>query len=388
MLNMQQILFANGSAMLLLLIVLQSSYRMFDHNKLDSRLMNIMIMIALLQCILETTTFLIDGIVAPALYEVSILLNALTYIGNALFSFVSSMYVDYKLFGDIVRIKKRCIILMIPACIIIVGSLVNLFTPVFFEVNEVTYVYKRTELYIIPNIIVFFYLVYNTVLVYWYKNKVGKYLFLPAVIFLIPIILGSVLDFLFYGMTFKQMGIAIALTSIYVNVQKEISCIDSLSGLHTRQYMINHIAAEMNRSKSEVSLIGILLDVDKFKLINDTYGHLAGDDAIRSVGKILLNTVPKKAMAVRFAGDEFMVILKNANERDVQNLLASIYSATEEYNATQNKPYEIHFSAGYSIFDKENDTVNSFFDRMDEAMYGEKNIKLEEIIENGKYHLH
>ena len=388
MLNMQQILFANGSAMLLLLIVLQSSYRMFDHNMLDSRLMNIMIMIALLQCILETTTFLIDGIVAPALYEVSILLNALTYIGNALFSIVSSMYVDYKLFGDKIRIKKRCTILMIPACIVIVGSLVNLFTPVFFEVNEITYVYKRTELYIIPNIIISLYLVYNTVLVYWYKNKVGKYLFLPVVIFLIPIILGSVLDFLFYGMTFKQMGIAIALTSIYVNVQKEISCIDSLSGLHTRQYMINHIAAEMNRSKSEVSLIGILLDVDKFKLINDTYGHLAGDDAIHSVGQILLNTVPKKAMAVRFAGDEFMVILKNANERDVQNLLASIYSATEEFNATQNKPYEIHFSAGYSIFDKEKDTVNSFFDRMDAAMYGEKNIKLEEIIENGKYKLH
>lgn len=375
MLNIQQILCSNGSAFILLIIVLLSSYRMFSHKPLDSKLINIMIANALIQCLLETITYLIDGKVAPGYHMIPIVLNVMLYIGNTLFAFTSTIYVDYKLFADMNRIKKRWRILIIPAMLIVLLSLMNLFTPIFFCVDKQTFIYQRTDLYFIPNIVVTLYLLYSTMLVYRYRNKVVKYLFLPAIVFLIPILIGAALDYLFYGLAFKQMGIAIALTSVYINVQKEISCIDLLSGLHTRQYMINYYTNKMKRSKSEESLVGILLDVDKFKSINDTYGHLAGDDAIHSVGQILLKTVPKDAMAVRYAGDEFMVIKEYTSEQDVEDLLSSINSATEKYNATQNKPYTISFSAGYSIFNKNKDTLDTFFDRMDSAMYDEKGTK-------------
>lgn len=372
MLNIQQILCSNGSAFILLLVVALSSYRMFSHKSLDNKVINLMLALAMLQCILETITYLIDGMIMPGYHMIPVILNAMLYIGNTLFGLITTIYIDYKLFGDLDRLKRRCPILAIPATFIVLLTLLNLFTPVFFMIDEQTFVYQRTELYLIPNFVAGIYLLYGTVLVYKNKNKVGKYLFLPAKIFLTPIVIGVVLDFLFYGLAFKQMGIAIALTSVYINLQKEVSCIDALSGLHTRQYMINYYTNKLKRSKLEESLVGILLDVDKFKGINDTYGHLAGDDAIHAVGQILLSTVPKNAMAVRYAGDEFMVIKEYTGEQEVQDLLLAINAATEKYNATQNKPYTLSFSAGYSIFYKNKDTLDTFFNRMDSAMYGEK----------------
>ena len=59
-----------------------------------------------------------------------------------------------------------------------------------------------------------------------------------------------------------------------------------------------------------------MLDVNDFKIINDTYGHLTGDRAISAIGHILVNSVDNDSVAVRMAGDEFVVFLKKAPEEN------------------------------------------------------------------------
>jgi hypothetical protein len=81
------------------------------------------------------------------------------------------------------RIKRIYPFVAIPAIIIIIGSLINLGTPVFFVVDEYN-IYQRTDLYIIPYAVTYFYLAYGVILIYSCRKKVNKYLFLPAMLFM------------------------------------------------------------------------------------------------------------------------------------------------------------------------------------------------------------
>ena len=145
---------------------------------------------------------------------------------------------DYKLFADIERIKQKYPFVAIPAVLIIIGCLINFVTPVFFVVDKYN-VYQRTVLYLIPYVCTYFYLAYGVVLIYSYRSKVYQYLSLPAILFMVPIIIGSMLQFFFYGYSLVWLGVSIGMISLFINVQNEASYVDVLSGLFNRQYLNN-----------------------------------------------------------------------------------------------------------------------------------------------------
>jgi diguanylate cyclase (GGDEF)-like protein len=90
----------------------------------------------------------------------------------------------------------------------------------------------------------------------------------------------------------------------------EISARDALTGLYNRWYVMEKIDSEMNRSlrhRSPVSLI--MLDIDHFKRVNDSFGHSAGDRVLRSVGQVLRDSCRIYDVAGRYGGEEFCVVL-------------------------------------------------------------------------------
>ena len=125
--------------------------------------------------------------------------------------------------------------------------------------------------------------------------------------------------------------------------------------------------------------MGLMLDVDDFKEINDTHGHVVGDAALRDVGQLLPSAVPADAFAARFAGDEFIVLRAVTKEEEVLNMMDSIRFATEAFNREQQRPYRLSFSMGFSYY-RPGDTAETFLRRMDEAMYQDKRSKIPERI--------
>ena len=85
--------------------------------------------------------------------------------------------------------------------------------------------------------------------------------------------------------------------------------------------------------------------------------------------------MPPEAFAARFAGDEFIILLAVSEEKEVLNLMDSIRFATESFNHAQQRPYRLSFSMGFSFFQPDSDTAESFLRRMDEAMYEDKRAK-------------
>lgn len=371
--NLPAVVSLNSSAVVLLIILILNSRSTIHHENLDNKLFFLMVIFSIFQAVIETVSFLITGVDFFWSYWLNVLVNAILFINNAIFLFVWVLYIDYKIFGDATRFKKRYVYVAIPAMIMIVASIINIFVPVFFIVDKITFVYNRTSYFPLSFITVVFYLTYGLILAYKNKNLNHKYIFFPILVFMIPLGLSVIADFLFYGINFLWMGTAISLASLYINLQNQVSNIDLLSGLFTRQYLTKYLQNQMRKHSSDKKLAGLMLDIDKFKEINDTYGHLVGDEAISAIGNILHNSIPINATAFRFGGDEFMVLQRVKDEQEILTTIDRINNAIKKFNNSRNANfYKLRLSIGYSICDGETNSLDDFLTKMDTAMYNEK----------------
>ncbi len=375
MINYPAIYIANGTALLLLLVILLSSKRPRRYGLLDDKMYHAMVILNIVQCVTETVTFLIDGKIGYEYHILSIVLNVILFINNIIFAFSWTVYVDYKLFADIKRIKRIYPFVAIPAVLIIIGSLVNLMTPVFFVVDKYN-IYQRTDLFTVPYVVTYFYLLHGVILIYSYRKKVHKYLFLPAVLFITPIMIGSLLQFFFYGYSLVWLGVSVGMISLFVNVQNESSYVDILSGLFNRQYLNNMLLTYGKKRDTA----GIMLDIDGFKSINDEFGHVVGDDAISKAGRILRTAVGNKGISCRYGGDEFIVLMHVNSQKDILDMVETIKTQATLFNETEKKPYKINFSIGYSTYESKHESIDDFLKKIDASMYEEKKRKIIEKI--------
>ena len=379
MFNFPAILIANGTAFMLLLIILFSLKRPIRHGLFEEKIFYAMVILNILQCIIESVVFFMDGKMIYGYHTLLIVLNDILFINNIIFALLWVIYVDCKLFTDMQRIKRIYPFVAIPAMLIIIGSLINLATPVFFLIDEYN-VYQRTDLYIIPYAVTYSYLAYGMILIYSYRNKAHKHLFIPAIMFMIPILIGSLLQFFFYGYSLVWLGVSIGMLSLFIHVQSEASYVDVLSGLLNRQYLNNILLTHRGKRDTTRELAGIMLDIDGFKSINDEYGHIVGDDAISATGKILRKAVGNKGIPCRFGGDEFVILMKIKSQKDLMDMVDKINTQATLFNESEKKPYKIIFSIGYSTYEREHESIDDFLKKIDTYMYEDKKRKFYEGI--------
>ena len=127
------------------------------------------------------------------------------------------------------------------------------------------------------------------------------------------------------------------------------------------------------KEKIEDALHGIMMDVNDFKEINDTFGHNAGDRAVRWMGEILLKSVPKSAIVIRYSGDEFVALLPDIEEDGVRSVMDEIKSNLDKFNSEGKEPFALTVSMGYAKFELD-DNQETFQRKMDDAMYEEKSL--------------
>src|SRR5262249_24773362 len=142
-----------------------------------------------------------------------------------------------------------------------------------------------------------------------------------------------------------------------------------------RRSMFVHLSRELSRAerlKSEVAII--VMDLDGFKTINDTYGHAVGDHALREMSAAVQNALRPYDLCVRYAGDEFIVVLANcspelaeAKRRELQASIAEI-----QLEVRTGKYLRLAASAGASVFPHDGATYEALLAEADQRMYRDK----------------
>lgn len=249
-------------------------------------------------------------------------------------------------------------------------SQVNIRLGFFFNVDE-NNVYHREPLVSLFYIYMLFCCIFSVGVLYVHRFRHGKVAFFPIYMYLAPIITGSVLQMVIYGVSLAWLGTAIGVVALYMSMLSQSSYLDFLTGLYNRLFF-KHTMDRL-KSRSAADHYGIMIDMDLFKEINDTYGHSAGDQALRDAAGIFRKVVTGSSASVfRFAGDEFIIIVKSAQEEEVTALEDNLRQEADRFNAGSGRKYKVAFSMGHAKYDPDNDTNDSFLKKIDKAMYADK----------------
>lgn len=153
-----------------------------------------------------------------------------------------------------------------------------------------------------------------------------------------------------------------------------LSTTDELTGLNNRRYFMQVAADEIERAKRYGKYFSlILIDIDRFKTINDTYGHNGGDEVLKKLGSLLRNRLRKADIAARIGGEEFGLILPETDLDQAYTLAelirSKVASSPVDY---EDKKISYTISAGVTVCSADTDSVEDLLRAADQALYSAK----------------
>jgi two-component system cell cycle response regulator len=151
---------------------------------------------------------------------------------------------------------------------------------------------------------------------------------------------------------------------------------DPLTGLFTRGYVDDRFAVELSRARRYGKALTIaVIDADRFKSLNDTHGHLAGDIALRKIGELLHDTFRQSDTAGRYGGEEFVVILPETDIAAAQQKLESLRESVASSPialGTRAEKIQMTISTGLATFPQDGENAAELFALADERMFQAK----------------
>lgn len=153
---------------------------------------------------------------------------------------------------------------------------------------------------------------------------------------------------------------------------QEMATTDPLTGLHNRRFLdlvIPREVAACNRSKKPLYVI--MIDINHFKRINDSRGHLHGDYILKECATVLRDSIRDADLLIRFGGDEFLVVAANNSDRNIQSLIDRIHERIVQWNHRHTGDSPLSISIGVSAL-KDHATIDEAISQADRNMYLDK----------------
>jgi diguanylate cyclase (GGDEF)-like protein len=173
----------------------------------------------------------------------------------------------------------------------------------------------------------------------------------------------------------SEQAAAVIHNSIVFEQTQEDSLTDPLTGLPNTRFMFMHLTRELARAerlKTEIALL--VMDLDNFKEINDSHGHHTGDRALREVAKVLRQVIRPYDICVRYAGDEFIVVLSGCGQEEAEQKRVELQAAIDaaHFEVRPGRSIPLALSVGAAIYPFDGDTYEALLATADSRMYRDK----------------
>jgi diguanylate cyclase (GGDEF)-like protein len=162
----------------------------------------------------------------------------------------------------------------------------------------------------------------------------------------------------------------------------EISIRDSLTGLYNRKHLMETLDKEVSRSlRHNHSFSFLVVDIDHFKKYNDTYGHLAGDEALRRLASVFTDSIRSSDYAARYGGEEFIIILpETGTEQGVEAAERIRKKVAEERFGGEGELIKVTISVGVSSYPEDGEDAESVIRNADAALYEAKELGRNRVV--------
>lgn len=269
--------------------------------------------------------------------------------------------------------KRSCrvfpVVIMLPFLLNAIFSAVSLAGGHTFYIDAENIYHRGPDFWVMPAVCysyIAFYLIHALV----HRESVSKHEYRYLLLVALPPVIAGILQVVFYGISVLWIALAFSLFITYLNLQSSHAYMDHLTGVGNRRQFD---FALRNLSKRKKNVGGIMVDIDRFKHINDVYGHDMGDKVLEKAGAILKNSLRKGDFIARVGGDEFFVLIDVDSAESLENAAQRIRENIKQFNVVSVFPFELQLSMGYDIWDIHGgQTHEQFYKHIDEKMYVNK----------------
>lgn len=273
---------------------------------------------------------------------------------------------------DMVLKQRIYNILWILAAICSIIVISTAFTKQVFYFDEAR-IYHRGHLFWLPMSILFVMMIIIEGFIINQKSKIEVRHYRSLALFLVFPLFGWGLQLLIYGLPFSLISATFAAQVVFTNIQNRTMSTDYLTGVFNRKELDKYMQNKIDTANSNHSFAAIMIDIDKFKSINDCFGHYEGDIALTNTASILRNSVYHNGFIARYGGDEFCIVIDVDDSSDLETTIHRINSNLLDFNENTKKPYNLSFSMGYEVYHPSiGNCTELFLNTIDQKMYDEK----------------
>lgn len=346
-----------------------------DKNIALNRVFLNMSLIIILQLIVEAATFIIDGNTNGWLIPVIIrALNLFLFVGGPMAAYLWYLFIKMWITPtQSISLNKKQWILA-PLMFNAFTTILSPFTGWVFSFTD-TNVYQRGPLFVVPVIVCYFYLFHSVYTIIKNKQDIVNGTYVPMLIFAFVPMIGGTFQVLFYGTLMMWSSAAFSLMVIYIFLQQRMMQFDTLTGAWTKASFEHYIDHLINKEKKQDPFGIIFLDLDEFKSINDSFGHLEGDAALKTSVRLIKSCLGRNDIIARFGGDEFVIFAQKCGGNSMVDRINLMKYNFKKYNETSEKEYKLKFSCGYEVFDANKYNIWQFLNYVDNLMYLDKEAK-------------
>ncbi len=188
-------------------------------------------------------------------------------------------------------------------------------------------------------------------------------------------------DFLTKPISAQHLISAVRARSKRARILNYYMTTDSLTGLLNHSSILQKLDIQLTRAQfSNEFLSFIMIDIDHFKKINDSYGHVVGDEVLKKLSTLFLSQLRSQDSVGRYGGEEFALILPGSNLKDSQKIVDNLREQFSQYHfRANNTDFFVTFSAGISCFDSTKNTTN-MIKNADQALYQAKQLGRNRVV--------
>lgn len=329
-------------------------------------------------CIMaDVTHVLMENGVLPNSSVLVMAAKSIYFLSVALVCFFWFIYFEHLQDSPFVKNRKR--VWIASALVWCMGLLliVNGFNGILFHVDA-DGTYHRGPLFLTQYVLSYVYVLISSaralVGLMRARYHARREMMVAMVVFPLVPALAGILQYAYPELPMASAALSLETLVLYLIWLDEMISIDPLTRLNNRNQLIYHYNQWAQGTEEGPSLYLLLIDANKFKSINDTYGHIQGDAALARIAEALrlgCREFPRRANIARYGGDEFVILAYSDAPEKVERLRARINEILGELNRKAGAPYELSVSIGVARADPSL-SLKELIETADQQLYEEK----------------